>query len=609
MAKYNVTYNNYNFPYAKVTATETPSYANDRITLEGTIFNITVTGFLTGVSAHDFANQLEIMRCQVTEPRESLLIQWSDDGVTYYNLYNFSSGAAGPFADVTTADQEFGPFPGDLRVTKFMGGKSGIYTWSVRVFQKACFDGGCNQGVGSGEILSITRKYQFDVDSVGLTTRTLSGTLTVRGNKVLLIDAQNGIPADNYRLIVTPPLPTDFTRKRQSFSQSEDGRQLNFSFTDVEQKYVLPSPITDGNATFMTRVEQTGAMVRYNLSGWFAAPVSVQKGVILFQVFTLISAYFPQSTGAQPVIFESREITDDIYNNRISFNISAFQAYATTADGIPDFSIGLSPMNQAAPLGVGQQQGQNYLVYPYGGDVNRSSGILADPPVLYDECATGVITNNSLPKNPLSNNSSAGGSAPNQPSFSGNLPQETPVQAPSNGATPAHLAAPYIAYHERWSWELDNKIKVFTPKIIGQDPIIQQTGLPQITVIQAGYSTQVAPASNLLSPPPQPIYPASIGAAVVQIATIDNSVPEPVGDGANYKWTQHWRYVMRIAYAVDNTNNGPQLLYPQDPRTQTQNNNTTFDIGKVGIIVDPTGKTNPPYANPNGTNNSQNNNN
>jgi hypothetical protein len=96
---------------------------------------------------------------------------------------------------------------------------------------------------------------------------------------------------------------------------------------------------------------------------------------------------------------------------------------------------------------------------PYGGDINRSSGVVADPPTIFDECSTGFLANPYLSRNPLN--------YPTNPTNQNNIPpvnsdNATPPQ--NNGPSQQNLAAPFVGYHERYSWEVDNGIKVFAPK-------------------------------------------------------------------------------------------------------------------------------------------------
>jgi hypothetical protein len=569
MPYYNYTYGGKTLPFAKMAVTESPVYAEDKFTLQGTQYTFDFSGFLIVnqagqrlTSAAEFGSALLALECAMTRPRQSLVIQWSDDGITWTTLYNFQVTAYG------SDDNAWGPLPGDFKVTKFMGGRTGMYSWSVSAFQKTCFDSNCNasdyNSNAGGPILSITRRYQFDIDEVGLTTQTTTGKLTIMANPcVQYIGTPQPITADNFRYVVTPSLPQSFQRVAQSFTTSEDGRELSFSFKDQEMKYVFPTPITGGQANWSVRVEQLGALVTYSLSGRLGAPQDITKAAIIQQIANIALAKFPTSTQQAPLIYTVREITEDIYNNWVSFNIVAQQAAGGGTGYTPNFDVGLNTFTVNPPT---NQNGNAWAIYPYGADANDNSGVIANPPVQFDTCTNFQGDDPTLP---VSNTGSTG-TLPSE--GQGGSIQGEGAGTYTNLLSQQHTQSPYISYNERLSWEIDNRIVAFVPKTQGAATILQQTGTPQVTIIQAGYSVQYGQQPSDVQVPPQP-FAVRMGAPL-QIARFETEAPVPVGDGAWNRYTQRWMYVARMPQALTATNttfpNPPAFEYPQCPQRPMQ---------------------------------------
>jgi len=563
MPYYQISYNGYQLPYVRSTITETPQYADDQITLEGTNYNFEFSGYLIGSSnTAQFATNLDAMRCALTVPRENLLVQWSDDNSTWNTLYNFDSSNNND----ANSDNAWGPIPGDFKVNKVYGGRAAMYSYSIKVFQKSCCPSGQNT---TNEILSVTRKWLFSIDGNGLTNQTVSGTLTIKSNLVA-----GGSPADNYRYVVTPPLDTNFQRVSQSFTQSEDGRHLYFSISDQEVKYTLPPPITTGNANYAVKIQYQGGMVDISLSGKFSAAASIPKATILTAIFNLWAAKFPPPGGTPTVIYTAREITDDIYNNAISFNMTAQVGMANLpqsgASPAPYYSLGLSSIITSPPGSNGSAE----LILPYGssGTAGGSSGAIARPPSIYDNCTSTTPGYPGVNGSPGLTSQGGSGGTGNPLSTYGNYPSTA-------GISTQHQNSPWIAYHEKMSWEIDNNIVYFTPKVEGEKPIIQQTGVPKVTCIQAGYSSQMCAQASDAAPPNAPFYlcSGSNPQAYMQNCFIEPSNPVIIGDGTVNRYTVHWRYVMVLNNNIEILSDIPNLQYPNDPiRPPGATNTITF---------------------------------
>jgi hypothetical protein len=552
------------FGYSRMSSSEAPVYAEDNYTLQGTLYSFEFSGVLTGSSVADFATQLEDMRCALAQPRQTLLIQWSEDNSTWVTEWNFPPGQPG---SANFGDMSWGPFPGDLRITKMMGGRSAIYGWSIKCFRKDCFGNDCTLENANNAILSLTRRWQHTVDGSGLTTRTVSGKLVITAESVM-----NQQPADNYRFVVLPPLPVNFKREKQDFNQSEDGRELTFSIVDQETKFTLPVPISEGNVNWTVRVEEYGALVRYILSGRLSAPPAVTKNAIFQQVLAIAAAKFP--LGTQTLVFEQRELSEDVYGNTVNFMISAFQSagvqQGTPNSSLPNFTTGLDTFGIVPPT----NSGQAYIITPYGGDSNANSGVIADVPIIYDACNGSIASSSQANSGARNGGYPSGGFSGTPPWGAGDMGQTEN----NSGISAYHDQAPYIAVHERISFECDNGIVVFPAKVKGQKPIAQQIHNPIITIIQAGYISRYAQDITLVPAPNPPfINPDGIN-AVLQQWNIEAQTPQPIGDGLTNLYTISWRYIIKLIGGQEQagtTNNGLNMAFPWDPRRTTDPTQTT----------------------------------
>lgn len=571
MPYHRITYNGFTFGYVRMNVTETPVYADDHLTLEGTNYQFEFSGTLcasgSAWTVAQFQTALEDMRCALAEPRGALSVQWSEDNSSWTTDWNFPAygGNAG-----NGADMSWGPFPGELRIVKMIGGRSALYGWSIRCFRKDCFGGDCSLESTSNPILSMVRRWQHDIDGSGYTTRTCSGRLVVQ--------ASTTTPADSYRDICVPALPTNFKRERQSFTQSEDGRVLDFSVVDQEVKWTLPWPISEGNVNWTVRIEEMGMRVVFVLSGRLAAPPSIAKSTIFQQVLAIASVKFPIN-GPSPLFFDQREISEDVYGNSISFMIQAWtsagQAQGSTNPSLPNLYTGLNSFG-VAPV---TNSGQAYPITSYGGDQNDNSGVIAPPPYVYDACGAGLA----------SSGANTGGIQSYWPGggLSGSPPNSgTPVQSSNSGVSQGHITAMFVAVHERVSFEVDNGLVVFPAKVKGQNPIVQQAHPPITTIIQAGYASRYAQSIQDVPQPNPPMIVPDGTTVRCQQFFVEPQTPQPVGDGLTNLYTVSWRYILKLVNGQEE--NGIARLgiaYPWDPRRTDQPSTTPLPLDSFPELI------------------------
>jgi hypothetical protein len=535
MSQSTVTYGGFTFPLNRLRVTESPVFSDDGVTLEGTMYTFSVDGLINAGTQADFATLLTSMRCQLRMPQQAFSITWAPTSGSPATYWSFGGSDA--------PDNAWGPHPGDLTLARFSGGLAAIYGWSVSCFRKECYGDSCMLASQLySQVLSINRSYSFSVDANGFTTRTITGRL---------VCTQQGAPADQYRYVVEPDLPANFKRESRQYSQSEDGRTLNFTIVDVEQLYTLPTPITNGSATYRVSINN-GLLVNLSLFGYYEASKSTPKSTILSCIATLAINKFQLSS--QNVLPLSMDLSTDVYKNRIDFNI---QVQAAGGNSTPDPTAWFSNFQQNTQQLVANPPNSNgvaFITGVFGGDANANSGVIGAVPVVYDACSMTPT------QNPSSIGTGTSGSTP-----PGGALTESAGPNNNTGVSSDHLNNPYQAYLEKFNYAYDSGIIVLYPKQKGSDPIYQQTRNPRMIVTIAGYMKKCVKSTGAPPSAPDPFDELSSQNYTLMLSDIEPASAEPVGDGSWNLWTLHWRYVLHYDVALTNDDGAP-MYFPGDHR-------------------------------------------
>ncbi len=526
----------FTFPYTTLRISETPVYSEDGITRQATRYAITVRGVIVGTNEQDFQLTVREMQCKLRTPRGSFLAESSPDGSTYYTVFEIGGG--------TDLGIDWGPHPGELSFDNFSSGRAANYTYSIDATSVECFESaGCGSpATTTTNPLSINREYDHSINSAGLTTRTVSGVLTVTA-----AEADAGRDADYWRWICIPDLPGNFERVSQDFKRNYNGTQLAFSIVDREVMWTLPPPISNGSANLTVRLAAFGARMYMTLSGDFEAPAHVGKDAILTHIGNLVLAKFPASP--VEVIWETRQVAESVYDNRVTFTFTGYCA-------------GLASQNTNWLLSFGGQppdsNGIAQFIGPYGGDGTVvNSGVKANSPIKYDPCRKSSTS-------PQDNGSVGSGGGAEVPGFP--LRNSDFTSGDPGDVTNEHLEAPFLAYHDKISWEYDNHYVFFSPKKIGAETVVQQTAMPELTIIQAGYLVRDGGIESRPTPP-RPLFGREGKTFRLRHSFVEPSNPEPLAVAGQHRWTVAWRYVFTYQPALIGTDGPQDMIFPADPRT------------------------------------------
>ena len=519
-----ITYNDFEFPFSRMNVEETPEYAEDGFTQIGTTYVFTVAGHMVvSGTVGEFKTTMNAMRSRLAQPRSYFKVEQGDGVNATEQLFYF---------DAARSD-DWGPLPGRLSISN-IAVQSFSYEWSIRCYKKEKWAG--NEILDSENILSFQRRYSFAIDQDGYTTRTISGTLHV---------SARATPADSYRNVAAPECPAWFERVSQTYDQSDDARTLTFTIVDKERTWTLPEGITTGQASFHIH-QENNAVIRMTLSGWFACPIDTWKPNILTHIRNLMEQKFPDGPGGVQ-FFDTFDLTDDIYDNKISFTVSGQMGGALNRDVM------------GVVAGFGERPpdttGSATIANPYGGHGTENSGVMAADAIIYDASGTQTFP---------SANIKPGGSPAAVEAGSKTDGSWNPVSLP-DGISDEQKNSPYIAYHDVVSYEIDNGRVVLCPKSPG-NPIILQVHAPKLTIIQAGYAVRVAKSNKYWPQAPNPVYS---GADAAFLQSYISPASEEIINEAWSKWTIHWRYVM-VAKKSPTAANNPMLAAPLTPQRKDQ---------------------------------------
>lgn len=533
-----ITYNGYTFPFSVLAVRETPRYDNDDRTLLGTMYTFTVRGIVWGSGTSDFWTQLRNMRQRLGVPRQTFKV--TSNGTIDFFEFNAST------------DETWGPKPGELTLEQFANMNAARYSWSCQVFRRVCDDVGGPSGNKS--IISITKKYQFTVDAAGLNTRTVSGKIVV---------ADNAAPADQYRDQINVPLPTNYRRTSSQYSQSADQRVMTFTITDEEVIHTLPTDVAEGQVSWSVRLVDLGARIMYNLSGSLSGPRSTSKPDLFARLVEIIQAKFPLED--EGLVFEDFQMSEDVYGNSISFQITASGVTGREpASGEPDYRSVFRRMSVTPQ----HSDGQEYLPPWYGG--TPGPGTAANLVGIWDGC-NNTGSEDEQPASAITPTRSGG---PTQPASNVDV-------VDNSGISFEHQQTPYVVYHERISYELDNHLVFFDGKDNSTEPVVQKTAPTSLMAIQAGYMVIYARRVEDVPKPPLPVFGDS--GRVLQ-ASVQPIVPNPVTEGSVNQYTTHWRYVCRLTTNVKDENPvEANMRFPLDPRRATPEDANPWQGEVIGI--------------------------
>lgn len=578
---YTVTYNGYVFEHAKLTWQEQSVYASDNMTLEGTEYNFTVSGTIVENSQEDFYNTLNEIKASLRVPRQTFTAVWNSDeeGNGPQAPIQISS-AEDSISTGYPSDTAWGPLPSNLQINEFIAGRAAMYSWTLKARTKECYScSTCNPTSGITPILSLSVRWSHSIDASGLTTRNVSGILVLDSKQVDVYQTA----ADSYRNWVQPSLPKGFKPDKQDYAQSEDGRILSFSCTQIEKFWTLPQPMADGQMSMSASYDLYGGIAHYNFSGYFTVTKQYSKALILQTVAGVISQKMSAFNGVCAVITEQQNYIEDIFGNRVSFNVT-FALFGLVIAGT---SLQTSINNLTGPFGLPvptYSTGTSQNIGPYGGDGSGTgSGVVAGVPSPLDSC-TQIPTPGSESFSPVPANTTSSNLGSQQGQTG------SPYQPPNDGSQTG-ATFPYLEYHEEVSFHVNNGFVLFYPKSnSGPGVYTQQTRQPTLIITQAGYSSQAASNSSGGPVAPPPWYNTD-GNSVVLSSDSGFEAPVPIGNGQYNKYTINWRYVIEVDGPFESTSD-LGFAYPKDPRRQSSgtlgNPFNGTDVGENAILPNDT---------------------
>lgn len=163
-------------------------------------------------------------------------------------------------------DVNNGPKPQSINVTQITGNTLFRIEFEVTCCVVACSTTGDAPKQKFG-VLSNRWSCRDMIDQDFFTTRTITGEL---------ITANGSISPHEFRDWVIPRLRPGFKRQDMEFTASEDGRVLQYTFTDKEIAYSAPRPATSWKMTHKESAYD-GGLVRSTVNIEFSGPRNVNR--------------------------------------------------------------------------------------------------------------------------------------------------------------------------------------------------------------------------------------------------------------------------------------------------------------------------------------------
>lgn len=525
MANQSITYNGHAASFHRLSFTTGNAYS-EAGTLVGTRYDITVVGWVLPAEGEGtIAPAMDRLRFYWNKPRKKLFVAWRQAGSGTDEVF-FDS--APPEIESRDPDMEFGPMPQGLAVQQVTGGLAAEYTFRVTATIKESWQSVGQKNlafIAENPITSLTRTTSFSIDQDGFTTRSVGGKLTIVVNKL----GEGKGPAF-FRDVVTPPLPDGFVRERQTVTVDATGLSATFEFVDREVANCLPQPITSGNVTLSTSQQRRGGRAVVTLAGWFGAPKTVARSVVLQAALSLFIAKFNETAGL--AIVEGRDVSVDLYGqNRVNFRFNWTVPKIVTVGGVQVPGPALALMVTAPPGSTSQSA----FAGPFG-TAMLAENVFATP---YDPTTT-TLAQVKFAIGQTNANLGATIGSPHASTAAGSLPVAT-----SDVNTTFDKVQILELTHTR-SYELKNHMACFASKVKGKAGVIQQTAEAELFVIDVGMMRVAAKSAADL-----PVFPDPPTGNAYLPPFVQVSNPTPLGEGEWSEYRLVWKYGVRSPSVIE----------------------------------------------------------
>src|SRR5579871_902437 len=163
-----ITYGSFTFPFTILDELSQAIYGEDGFTRVGVRKLFTITGWVGGTSQLDLETKITTMEDVLRRPRQTFIVKWNEGSgdSEFYHIFNEAASQSD-----TQQDMDWGPKPGELRFTRFTGGRAALYRWNV----------GCevmDRDLQS-DVLAVSFQWSHKVDASGFTTRTANGKILI----------------------------------------------------------------------------------------------------------------------------------------------------------------------------------------------------------------------------------------------------------------------------------------------------------------------------------------------------------------------------------------------------------------------------------------------
>ena len=368
-----VSYGNVEFRRpSKVTISATPVKDDDQATIRYTRYEIQVDAVVeAGLDVTLDATMTELRRA-LTRPGNELIVEDTGFGLIHVKASGLQDEqeAGQP---VATQDVMGGPFPELLSFEPLGGSRSAQISWRVVASFNDC------EYAKRRNILSYSYTITTDIDSKGLTTRSVSGSVVMVPKR---IGRSIKSTAEKYRYLIPVKVPPGFRRESQSFRLSPDRTTLSFDVrdTEIDSPNAYPAGVADIDATHSLSWNRSRSA---SATGTISATITLIPGQPRSRAYEAFKEIVKERLTAarlssKGVLLESLNVAENLFSHSTNFSVR-YRVYHTLKDLLEE-------MGFFQPLGTKWDAWAKSMVVPWSPHGVAALVAIDDEDIIIDQC-------------------------------------------------------------------------------------------------------------------------------------------------------------------------------------------------------------------------------
>ncbi len=354
---------------SQVSISATPVQDDDQPTIRYTRYDIQVDAIVEAGLDTTLDAAMAALRSELTRPGNVLIVE--DTG--FGPIYVTGSGLQGAGQNGAVQDVMGGPFPELLSFQPLGGSRSAQISWRVVAAFNDC------PHARTRDILSYSYTVSTSIDSNGLTTRSISGSVVIVPER---IGRSIKSTAEKYRHLIPVKVPLGFRRESQSFRLSPDRTTLSFDIRDkeIDSPNALPEGVSDIDATHALSWNRSHSA---SATGTISATITLTPGQPLTRAYEAFKEIVKERLTAarlssKGVLLESLNVAENLFSHSANFSVR-YRVYHTLKDLLEE-------MGFFQPLGTKWDAWAKSMVVPWSPHGVSALVAIDDADTIVDQC-------------------------------------------------------------------------------------------------------------------------------------------------------------------------------------------------------------------------------